>query len=363
MQNKPILIINLGKQFGGTEKYVLDIVSYLTEKNIPYFVCARKNSEFSKYISSRCILLDITKFSILKDVFKLRKFIKNNHIKLIHSNGILDNFFVRLATLISNVSTISTVHGKIEIDQGNASNLKKYIYCKLFYMNSKWLIKYIAVSEDIYNYMIEKNIPKLKIKLINHGININEYSRQQYIDNGKINILAVGRLETVKNYSLLIKAIEYLNKNFNKEYMLYIFGEGIDKKNLIDEINELKLNNYVKLMGFYSKPFNHQIISNINCFVQPSIYESFGYTVIESMISMIPVIVSDVGGMNYVKDNDTGFTFQSNNLEQLCKKINECVGSENINQIKNNAYNMVIEKFNKESSLKVLLKIYEEVCK
>ena len=83
--------------------------------------------------------------------------------------------------------------------------------------------------------------------------------------------------------------------------------------------------------------------NSIDCLVCASKYESFGRVVSESMISNIPVIIgSNIGAIDVINDNFNGFVFKNNskNYLELAYKLKEVINNkDNLNQIKENAYN------------------------
>jgi glycosyltransferase involved in cell wall biosynthesis len=66
----------------------------------------------------------------------------------------------------------------------------------------------------------------------------------------------------------------------------------------------------------------HQFYEVLDCFVIPSYWESFGLTAIEAMSTGIPVIASNVNGLNeVVTDLTTGLFISPNDINSLVEKL------------------------------------------
>ena len=108
-------------------------------------------------------------------------------------------------------------------------------------------------------------------------------------------ICAVGRLEKVKNFSLLICAIKDL------DVKLLLVGEGSEKKKLQKLVQELSLENKVIFTGFRKDVLN--IIVNSDICAISSDREGFAYIMIEALLLNIPVVSTDVGDMKKILPN------------------------------------------------------------
>jgi len=71
----------------------------------------------------------------------------------------------------------------------------------------------------------------------------------------------------------------------------------------------------------------------INIAVYPSIKESFGVSVVEASSCSKPVIISDIGGMpEIIENNITGLVVKSKDPVKLAEAIEKLVFSESIRQ-------------------------------
>ncbi|WP_168139547.1 glycosyltransferase, partial [Salinimicrobium oceani] len=103
--------------------------------------------------------------------------------------------------------------------------------------------------------------------------------------------LNVGRLNKGKGQIDLLKAFTVINKN-NPNTLLIIAGEGSLRSELEKLIIELQLQKKVFLMGY--REDIPSLLSVADFFVFPTYYEGLPGSLVEAIISKIPVIVSDI---------------------------------------------------------------------
>lgn len=105
-----------------------------------------------------------------------------------------------------------------------------------------------------------------------------------------LKIVSIGRLTSVKNFPLLIKAFSQIADEF-KDITLTIYGEGPKRSELESIIDDLKLNGRVFLPGSVADVHNR--IKDSALFVLPSDYEGFPNALLEAIALKIPVISTD----------------------------------------------------------------------
>lgn len=105
-------------------------------------------------------------------------------------------------------------------------------------------------------------------------------------------VLSIGRLEPEKNYHGLIRAFRKVVKD-SPDTLLLIVGSGAERDRLMRLARSLNLERHVKIL-----PWARDVVSyykTCDVYVQPSLYEGWGLSVVEAMASGVPVVMSDVG--------------------------------------------------------------------
>jgi glycosyltransferase involved in cell wall biosynthesis len=154
------------------------------------------------------------------------------------------------------------------------------------YQNKKSLLEVASGIENktqvIYNIF---NVEEVKNKS-QESISEKKYESLQ--------LVAVGRLPSHKGFDRLIKICHKL-KNENKlDFNLWIVGEGDEKGILQSQIQNLDLEDTIKLLGFKENPYPY--LREADLFVLSSRHESFCNVVLEAMILNKPIVSTDVSG-------------------------------------------------------------------
>jgi len=102
-----------------------------------------------------------------------------------------------------------------------------------------------------------------------------------------VGIVAMGRLVRTKGFSDLILAYQSSGLSCG----LSILGDGPERSNLVELVDELELSEQVHFLGFVNNPY--QVIKNADLFVLCSHLEGFPNALIEAMALGKPVIATD----------------------------------------------------------------------
>lgn len=108
---------------------------------------------------------------------------------------------------------------------------------------------------------------------------------------------AVGRLDWVKGYDLLIQAFCEARKSLPR-IRLAIAGQGPERAGLEAKCTELDCAQAVIWLGLRQDV--PEVLSALDLYVQPSRNESSSLSVLEALANGLPVVASDVGGMREI---------------------------------------------------------------
>ena len=97
--------------------------------------------------------------------------------------------------------------------------------------------------------------------------------------------------------------------------------EGEQEKNLVNNINNLKISDKVHLLGFQENVY--KFLKKADCFILSSLWEDPGFVLLEAAVSNTTIISSDCpNGPAEILGNE-GFLFKNNSLQDLIEKFNE----------------------------------------
>lgn len=146
-------------------------------------------------------------------------------------------------------------------------------------------------------------------------------------------ILAVGKLEPRKNLERLIKAFSRLN---DKSIELVIVGQtGWGES--------LPPTNNVKFLGYVDDDKLSKLYNTCLLFIYPSIWEGFGYPVVEAMKLGAPVATSNTSSLKEIADSAALF-FDPFDVEDIRSKMQKLIDDESLR-------NTLIKKGRQRSAL------------
>lgn len=181
--------------------------------------------------------------------------------------------------------------------------------------------KILAISE--WEIPILKNIGARaeKIIYIPNGIP-EEFFKQKKSSKEKNKILFLGRISPIKNLEVLIESITFLR---SKKVKLEIVGPS--EKDYLEKLKKIVEDNKLQKSVIFSEPIFEQKekikkIDSANIFVLPSKREAMPQALIEAMARKKIVISSaNQGSKEIIKNNYSGYLFESNGPESLAKII------------------------------------------
>lgn len=173
--------------------------------------------------------------------------------------------------------------------------------------------KIIAVSDSTRQDLIKFwNIEPEKIKVIYSGLDdrftctertrINEYKIKKGLP--ETFILFTGDMEKRKNLIMLLQAFLMLTRDFKISVKLVIAGRnGNDYKNIVTFIERENLKKDVIFTGYVPSEELPLLFASANIFAYPSLYEGFGFPVLEAFACRTPVVASSSSSIPEVTGN------------------------------------------------------------
>ena len=297
----------------GSGKVLYDLAKGLDKEHFEVSIaCKHNKGVFFNEVATLGIPIHIIDTTVsLKPYYSLvfrlnpfKTFIKKHKFDIVHSWHWSSNWTEVLATRLSGAKFVYT---KKAMTWGNVHwKIKSYL--------SNFII---TVNEEMRNYFPSKK----NQKLIPFGIDTNYYRPKPYPKNTSehvFKIITVANLVPVKGIEVLIKAINLL---INKDIHLDILGDDIgDYANKLKQlVIDLNLEKQVTFSGKHSdiRPF----LSRADLYIIPSKKEGMPMALVEAMAMEIPVLGSDISGINFVLKEFPQFMFEVSNIKMLSDKI------------------------------------------
>jgi glycosyltransferase involved in cell wall biosynthesis len=197
---------------------------------------------------------------------------------------------------------------------------------EIFYKNKDFTLHYkrkaieqathlIAISENTKKDLLEYyNVPEEKISVIYHGIE-QDYLTQPFAELHAPFFLFVGERGGYKNFEIVLRALSTLQ---NESIHLICTGKSFSKSE-IEQLKKYGLSDRVKALHLTDSQLNY-LYENAAALVYPSLYEGFGYPLLEAMRANCVVITSNTSCLPEI-GGDAALYFNPLLVEELTEKM------------------------------------------
>ena len=182
----------------------------------------------------------------------------------------------------------------------------------------------VSVSEISTLHHIKIGYQKNKFINISNGYEFNHTDiicdeLLQIKQQSRFLIGMVARYDAQKDHSTLLKSISILKDN-NIDFNLLLVGTGMDSENvkLVAEINKLKLNKYVTLLG--RRDDIDSVMQVLDLHVLSSLGEAFPNVLVEAMSNGTLCVSTNVGDSSFII-NGNGWVVESGSPKELALAI------------------------------------------
>ena len=110
-------------------------------------------------------------------------------------------------------------------------------------------------------------------------------------------VLSVGTVQPRKNYARVIKALAQLRAKGHDLHYVVAGGKGWLNDDIRATIEKTGMEDYVRLLGFVDDEDLPALYTGARMLALPSLYEGFGFPVLEAMACGTPVMTSNVSSL------------------------------------------------------------------
>jgi len=270
------------------------------------------------------------------------------------------------------IPVVLTPHG-IYPSRSLANALLKSAFDRTFgHMLVDYSERIVALSEHNTRLLLQIGATPDKITVIPNGVRVEEYADlekskeilNEVGSNGPI-LLYVGRIDWNKQVGKVIEAMPLILKSFPSAKFVII---GPDYANYSGELSHLASRMGVKraivMAGRVTAERLREFYSAADIFILPSSYEGFGLSMIEAMVSRIPVIASSAGGPGDILDHGIhAWLMEVVTPEKIAESVRILLTDQQLrgNLVKN-AFELVKEKYTWEKVVDKLEVVYDQVA-
>lgn len=336
---KRLLFVTSNSGCGGINRALLNLVELLDHDK--YDVSIMSMSRFGQYKdgfpNAQNIKADKWYNAFNKPLKKQRDFISVIGICRIINKFLKDKIRLSLEQRVISFIESEDFDVVIAFGEGAATNFvgkiksqKKVAWLHCDYASYLKIIPSKMVEADMHNYtrfnkivcvskytadVFESLVPNVSEKLMSvHNLMnsaemkrlSNEFVPHMY-DHDGFNIVTVGRIDTVKNQSIIPEAASLLKQNSIrfKWYVVGPIGTISEYDKLISLIRKYDVQDCVILLGEQTNPY--PFIKNANLLVNTSISEACPYVINEAKILGTPIVCTNFGSAKeFIEPNVSG---------------------------------------------------------
>lgn len=260
-----------------------------------------------------------------------------------------------------NIPSVVSVHGVYAKRDIFINSLQK----SYLYTIGRWIFKNATkiiceTKSDAYEIM-KYGANKKKIRIVPNAVDLDLFKPSKVKSNEPL-FVWVGRFVPEKGLLYLIKAIELVVSKY-KDAKFVLVGDGPVLLSIRKMVNKSRLNRNVKFTGFLDSKSISNILSKATAFVFPSLKEGMPKAVLEAMASGLPIIASNIPGVNeVVKDKYNGLLVPPRNHHALAETIINIINDKGlVVKLGINARKTVETNHSWDLIINMLESIYEEV--
>jgi glycosyltransferase involved in cell wall biosynthesis len=348
---------------GGSAETVVYICEYFNKKE-GYEIVLVYGGETKVNLSCKNYYIKELKrkISLVNDIIaflKIYKIIKKEKPDIIHTHSSKAGIIGRLAAwLVRKINyklkffrIIHTPHG--HIFYGYYGKLKTLLFLFLERLTAKITDKLVALTEGEKNESLSFGVGKeqqwviipcgidynLELKVSNklrdlsRNLRDSELKEKLGISKNSIVVGTVARLEPIKGIRYLVDAAKII-LSLPSSYLLpsiyfIIVGDGSERKFLEEKVEKLGLKDKFIFTGMRDDVA--ELMSIMDIYVQPSINEGMGKTIVLAELLGKPVVATNVQGIpSVVINNETGILVPPKDPQKLAEAIVKLINDKDL---------------------------------
>lgn len=369
---KKICVLHVAEAAGGVERYLETLFKYTDHNQVENILICSQNYDYEriKQLADRVIVIkmahQIDSKADFKSIKAIRHYIEQIKPDIVYAHSSKAGALARIADLGINNKVIYNPHGWAFNMQQSAK--KKEMYKWVERISAHFCDKIVCISDAERESALREKICKSnKLQVIYNGIDLEEIKNTKPKTREELGIPEdafvvgqVGRLSEQKAPDTFVKAAKSIKEKIPNAYFILV-GDGELRGQIKKMIHEEGLDDSFLITGWVDNTAAYMKIMNTGTLL--SRWEGFGLVIPEYMACGVPVVATDVDAIPDIISNlKNGLLAKSDDFGVIATDIIN-LNHDNVlaTRLKNNAQNIVKEKYNIQRVVNSTTKLYRQL--
>jgi len=306
-----VLLVVHGLPIGGTEVMVCHLARYLRDSNVEVELgCLDQVGELGKELREEGFPITLYGRRPGWDLGlprRIGRHVRSGGFEVVHAHQYTCFLYGALAGLFARTPLVFTEHGRFFPD---VPSWKRRIFNRLFGGTARCIT---AVSQGVKESLVRvEGFRPENVDVLYNGIDVERFaaagrrSREELRRRAGLPVDAtivgtVGRLDSIKNQSLLLHSVARLSTH-QADLNLVIVGDGPERNRLEKEAEQLGIGDRVDFLG--NRSDTPELIAAFDVFALSSLSEGTPMTLLEAMAAGTPIVSTAVGGIPEILTTD-----------------------------------------------------------
>jgi len=352
---------------GGSERVVYEVASKLDKGLYSVLIVSFKEGPVRmmyERLGFKVCVVSKHKSLDLRFIYNLRKILVDESVNIICPHHFGPFLYSFMAAFGSRAKLVYTEHSQWQLEE--LYPLYK-VLLKIMILKTDAIV---SISKQIEDYYVNSlSVQKKKIHSITNGVDLKLY-RKSPSDDKRLELgigaheLIVGMVAHIrpeKNHQLLISAFERVAREL-KEVRLLLIGNDSLNGAIQRIVGECSVGNRIVFLG--QRDDVPELLRIFDVFCLTSVHEGLPLTLLEAMASGVPVIGTDVMGINeIITDNENGLLFPNGDEEKLAEVIMTLLTDEALRiRLSRAGRNFVVENYDIDNMIKRYERLFSTLC-
>jgi glycosyltransferase involved in cell wall biosynthesis len=356
-----ILQICSAREIGGGERHLADLTNALARRGHEVFAALSPSSPVRAMLSSippeNIVELPMRNSLNLATAMRLSRFVRAQHVEIVHAHVARDYPLAALATGRSAAPLVLTRHVLFPLNRIHKLTLRR-------------TARVIAVSQAVAESLNSQSIfDANKVVTIHNGIDLAKFESAgaSRPGTGKLRVGTAGHLAPIKGHEDFVRAAALIVQN-RSDIKFVIAGEdkslAAENRTALETlIRELHVGDQVNLVGWVDDM--RQFFSTLDLFVSAARSEPFGLAIVEAMAAGVPVVATaSEGAREIIDDKHSGRLVPIGDSIALARVIDELMKDETERRrLAQNARAVAREQFSLERMVDRTEEVYESTAR